>query len=201
MVSSALVLVLLSADGRQWKEVSNKDGLVVEQRELPGSPYYEFRVTTDTDVSPGALCDGIYEWSSVGKDHEQLQDRRLLEDRGDTRIVYDEISTPSPVSPRDLTFSIKRERRSDGFCKLTFANTNEKAPALRKGFVRLERLAGYWQFEPRAGGTHVVYVIHSDPGGGLPGHLVVGPQRDAARKTVQKGIRLCRQAMTGARRN
>ena len=97
--------VVPDGDGRQWKEVSNKDGLVVEQRELPGSAYYEFRVTTDTDVSPGALCDGIYEWSSVGKDHEQLKDRRLIEDRGDTRIVYDEISTPAPVQSRSAWFA------------------------------------------------------------------------------------------------
>lgn len=199
-ITSLFFSLLLSADGRDWRAVPQRDGTLLEQRELPGSPYYEFRVTVDTDVSPGALCDGLYEWNSTSKDHEQLKSRRMLEDLGDLRIVYDEIATPSPVAPRDSVFKLKRERRPDGYCKLTFAKTNEKAPPLPSGFVRLERLSGYWELTPRPGGTHLVYVIHSDPGGGLPSHLVSGPQRDAALKTVQKGIRLARQAMTGARR-
>lgn len=200
LIASLFFSVLLSADGRDWRAMPQKDGTLVEQREIPGSPYYEYRVTVDTDVSPGALCDGIYDWGSLSKDHEQLRGRRMLEDQGDIRIVYDEIATPSPVAPRDCPFKIKRERKPDGSCRISFAKTNEKAPPVPQGVVRLERLAGYWELVPRPGGTHLVYVIHSDPGGGLPSHLVSGPQRDAAVKTVQKGIRVARQAMTGARR-
>lgn len=196
---TSIALLLLSADP-SWQQLGLFDGLKLERRPVQGAPYYEYRVTGDTDVSVGALCDGVYEWGSVSKDHDELKDRRLLEDHGDLRITYDQIRTPAPVAPRDFAFAIKRDRRADGTCKVEFYTVNEKAPPLQNGWVRLARLKGHWFFEPRDGGTHITYYLYSDPGGSLPAPLVHGSQRDAALNTVKKGIRLSRDGATGARR-
>jgi hypothetical protein len=196
---TSITLMFLCADP-SWQPMSKSDGLTLERRTVAGNPYYEYRVTTDTDVSVNALCDGVFEWGSVSKDHEELKNRRLLEDQGDLRITYDQLSTPAPVAPRDFAFAMKRDKRPDGTCRVDFYTVNEKAPPLQPGWVRLAKLNGHWFFEPKPGGTHVTYHLFSDPGGQLPAALVHGSQRDAAVNTVKKGIRLAREGSAGARR-
>ena len=199
MIFTIAFLVLATDPG--WKEVSRRDGYTVERRDPGDSKFYEYRVTTETDVSVRALCDGVFEWGSVSKDHEQLKDRRLIEDHGDVRVTYDVIATPSPVATRDLTFTIKRDLKADGSCRVDFFASPEKAPPLPAGWVRCSKLKGAWVFVPREGNTHVTYTLHNDPGGNLPPHLVHGPQRDAALMTVKKGIRLSREGAAGAALN
>ena len=199
MMIASLTLLLLGADP-EWTELSKKDGFLVERRAVTNSSYYEYRVTTDTDVTVGPLCDCAFEWGSVSKDHEQLKDRRLLEDNGELRVTYDQIATPPPVATRDVAFTVKRDRRPDGTCRVDFFSTNEKAPPLPPGWVRVNKLKGHWYFEPRASGTRVTYYLFNDPGGSLPPALVHGSQRKAALDTVKKGIRLSREGLAGARR-
>src|SRR5690242_8567489 len=97
MTLSALALLLLGAD-TGWTQLSKQDGYVLERRAVANSSFYEYRVSTDTDVSLRTLCDEAFEWGSVSTDHDQLKERRLLEDHGDTRVTYDQISTPPPVA-------------------------------------------------------------------------------------------------------
>ncbi len=196
----SIALVVMAADPG-WKEVVRQAGFLVERREVGNERYYEYRVTTDTDVSVGALCDGVYEWGSVGTDHEHLKNRHLLEDHGDWRVTYDTIVTPAPVATRDVAFTMKREKKADGTCDVDFFSTNEKAPPLPKGWVRLAKLKGRWHLEPRPGGTHITYTLYTDPGGSVPAGLVHSSQRDAALSTVKKGIRVSREGATGALRD
>jgi hypothetical protein len=195
----SLALLLLCADP-SWQTVSTSEGLELDRRPVPGNPYYEYRVTTDTDVPIDVLCDGVFEWGTVSTDHDELKVRRLLEDHGDLRVTYDQISTPVPVAARDLAFAMKRDKRADGTCRVDFYTVNEKAPPLPPGWVRMVKLKGDWLFEPGPSGTHVTYHLFSDPGGALPAAFVHGSQRDAALNTVKKGIRLSRDGATGARR-
>lgn len=190
----------ITSNTSAWQTISNKDGVHLEQRPFAGSSYFEYRVRRDTDLTVGALCDNTYEWGSRGTDHDELRGRRVLEDRGDTRVVYDQIATPALVPPRDFAFTVKRELQGNS-CRITFVTANDKAPPLQRGWVRMPEVHGFWLFEPRnSAGSHLTYVLYSDPGPGVPTHFVHGPQRDAAVKNVEKAIRLSRGAMTGARR-
>ncbi|MBK7863485.1 MAG: hypothetical protein IPJ65_33765 [Archangiaceae bacterium] len=191
--------MLLTADAN-WEPVSSADGVSLARQVVPNNPYFNYRATTDTDVTVDALCEGTYDWGSVSKDHEELKSRQVLEDHGDTRVVYDQVKTPPTVPPRDFAFTVKRIKKSDGSCKVEFFTSNEKAPPLQKGWVRLSAVKGYWLFEPTATGTHLTYELFSDPGGHLPAMLVHGPQQGAVVKSVQKGITFSRARVTGARR-
>jgi hypothetical protein len=186
-------LVLLAADTHpepSWTTLSSSGGYVLEQRAVKDSDFFEYRVSTDVELPVSTLCDGIFEWASMGRDHAMLLSRRLLEESADARVVYDQIQAPGPVAPRDFAFSMHRQRGRDGSCRIEVALCNDKAPPLAQGWVRLTRLRSHWDLEPRPRGAHVTYWLFSEPGGSIPPVLVHGSQRDAALDTVKRAIRL-----------
>ncbi|MBK7861147.1 MAG: hypothetical protein IPJ65_21555 [Archangiaceae bacterium] len=188
MTGCLFIASLLAAEPEPWKRESAPEGVTLESRPVKDNAYYEYRAQADTDAPVAALCDAIFDWGSVSKDHAQLKARTLLEDHGEYRIVYDQLDPPV-VSCRDFAFTVKRERRDDGSCRLDFYPTNEKAPASPSGWVRMEKLKGSWLFEPRGEGkTHVTYQLWADPAGAIPAVFVHGSQREAAVETLKKGI-------------
>ncbi len=185
-----LILLLLTAEPAEpdWKTESAPAGVTLESRPVKDSAFYEYRAQTDTDAPVSALCDAIFDWGSIEKDHDQLKSRTLLEDLGERRIVYDQLDPPV-VSCRDFAFTVARDRRPDGSCRLDFFPTNDKAPKAPDGWVRMEKLKGSWTFEPKPDGkTHVTYRLWADPAGAIPAVFVHGSQREAAVATLQKGI-------------
>jgi hypothetical protein len=147
-------------------------------------------VKVRTDLSVETLCEAVFEWGTVSWDHENLKHRKLLEDHGDVRVVYDQLQPPV-VSGRDYAFTVRRVREGDD-CKLDFTSTNDKAPPSPDGWVRLARLKATWRFTRTPGGTDIVYTLYADPGGSLPARLVHSSQREAAINSVKKGVTLSR---------
>jgi hypothetical protein len=193
-MTACLMLALLAAEPEPWKKESAPDGVTLESRPVKDSAFYEYRAQADTDASVVALCDAVFEWGTVSKDHQQLKSRTLLEDHGDSRIVYDQLDPPV-VSCRDFAFTVRRDRREDGSCRLEFSPSNEKAPKSPDGWVRIEKLKGSWTFEPKGEGkTHVTYQLWADPAGAIPAVFIHGSQREAAVETLKKGIAKAHQA-------
>jgi hypothetical protein len=187
-MSALLALLLLQGGADAWTTVSRENGVTLESRPVSGSDYFEYRVTADTDVGVEVLCDRIYEWGSIGKDQEHITLRKLLEDHGDSRVVYDQLQPPM-ASYRDFCFTMSRTRSGPDQCVIEFHATNEKAPPLPPGWVRIEKLRGSWRFtRGRNGTTHVVYTCFADPGGLLPVGIVQNTQRAAAVNTLLKGL-------------
>ncbi len=120
---------------------------------------------------------------------DNIKARRVLEDKGDTRVVYDQLEPPI-VSHRDFAFTLHKTPGGPQRCAIDFYLSNEKAPPLPDGWVRMSKLKGSWRFERTAKGSHVVYTNFSDPEAPLPPVFVHGSQRDAAVQTIKKGIRL-----------
>jgi hypothetical protein len=187
-VTASLLLALLAAEP-DWKRESAPDGVTLESRPVKDSAFYEYRAQADTDLPVATLCDAVFEWGSVSKeDHAHLLARTLVEDNGEARIVYDQIDPPV-VSKRDLTFTVKRDRRVDGTCRIDFFSQNDKAPKLKDGFVRIEKLKGHWFFEPRGDAkARVTYQQWADPSGAIPAVFVHGSQREGTVETLKRGI-------------
>ena len=105
-----------------------------------------------------------------------------MEEKGNERLTYDQISTPI-VSDRDYTILSKRmENKATGLCQIFFDTKNDRGPPPPKGFVRIPLVYGSWTFEPASGGTDITYFIYSDPGGSIPAFMAKGAQRKNARK-------------------
>jgi hypothetical protein len=192
-MSALMALLLLQGAADAWTTVSRENGVTLESRPVTGSDYFEYRATADTDLPVEVLCDRVYEWGSLAKDHEHITLRRVLEDHGDTRVVYDQLQPPM-TSGRDFCFTMQRTRPSADQCLIEFHATNEKAPPLPPGWVRIQKLHGSWRFVRGPNGTtRVIYTCFADPGGMLPVGIVQNTQRAAAVNTLLKGLLIAHQ--------
>lgn len=198
-----LVLVLAQTSGwtspvfsnaTPW-QVLERGPITVEAREIPPGSSNEYRVTTQTDLSPNELCDVVFEWGTHQQDNPGTQHLVLLRDGTDERVVY------SQLGNRDYAMTVMRQRESaTGVCRIRFVASNELAPAPRPDLVRMERLWGSWEFAPLGDGhTLVTYAAFADPAGSLPTFLVNRGQRTAATDTVKLALERARRNTSAKR--
>lgn len=191
---TALVLLLLAQPAgafdnpAAFERLEAKDGVTLEGRAIKGSPYWEYRVVTETPYPVPALCEHIYEWGTKGSDHPGVKLHKVLEDGADARVIYDQLEQPV-VANRDYAMTVVRERQPEGECRIRFWVANHAAPARPDGFVRMDKLWGSWRFEPLPEGrSRLTYTLFADPAGSIPPFLVHGPQKSAAKDSVRAGL-------------
>jgi hypothetical protein len=187
MVLRCAFAALVLAQTAGWQTLSKKDGVRLDRREVKDSNFYEYRAVAETDAPVDALCDKVFEWGTTGLDHEGLKARKLLKDTPDERIVYDQVEQ-AVVSTRDYTMVVRRQRDGDS-CRIRFETTTDLAPKPVDGYVRIDKMHGGWDFEPKTQNkTKVTYTIYADPGGSVPAFLVNSSQRDITFDSIKKGI-------------
>lgn len=181
-----------------WKSLET-GAISVDSRPIKDSVYFEYRAIAETDASVDTLCTAIFEWGTKGSDSTSVKLSKILRDGDDERVVYSQIEQPV-VSNRDYAMTVVRKRDASGTCRIRFRATNEFAPPLDKGVVRMNALWGSWTFEAlESGKSKVTYTLFSDPGGSVPAFLVHGPQRSAAKESVVKGLQKAAQAAARAK--
>lgn len=182
---AALALLILAADG-DFTHVEDVDGISVESRPVSGSRFAEFRFVTTTTKSIDSLCDAAFGNGKLDANSDaEVKARKILEESADERVTYDQIQAPV-VSDRDYAVRAKRTREPNGACMTTFNAANDKAPKLQEGWIRIEKLAGSWRFEPRDGKTLITYVIFTDPGGSIPAWMVEGRRKKSGIENIKR---------------
>jgi hypothetical protein len=165
-----------------WRPDGTSDGMGVEKRDVRGSSFNEFRVTTTSALDLQHVCDAIYAKGLDGRSNVRFKRRELLRQTDTERWVYEQIAVPW-VSDRDYVMHTKLERQpaTDGRCEVTFETQDDPAHPPVRGFVRIPVIRGHWVVVPMADGRLAVsYEVFSDPGGGIPAFLAGGGQRSAA---------------------
>lgn len=192
---NALLLVVLSQfpmdvfdTGGAFKEFDHGAYGVLSKREVKGSPYPEHRIVVTTDVPAQVLCDAVFEMGTSGET-DGLALHKSLRDDGDVRVVYEQLAIPV-VSNRDYAMTVARwPKLEGGKCRIRFRATNDAAPELPKGYVRMDKLWGEWFFEPQDDGkTRLTYTMFSDPAGSVPPFLVQGSLVKAVKDSVLKAL-------------
>jgi hypothetical protein len=183
-----LLLIALAAEPPEWKDEGSRHGIPIEGRVVPGSKFSEFRAQMEIAGDLNALCDGVFLWASSAGNSPEVSKRTVLEDRGDVRVVHDELKTPI-VSDRAVTFRLTKNRPSATLCTLEAHVDNEKAPKIPESFVRITKMDTSWRFEPGTNGkTKVTFAIFVDPAGSVPPFLTYGAQRNAAADTLKAAL-------------
>ncbi len=178
MIPAVLALTLTVEPG--WKKLDTVDGIAIFSREVVGERLVELRLTTVSKSSVEKLCDAAFGKATLDPKEPDIALRKLISETANSRVTYEQISAPV-VSDRDYAVRATKELRENGTCRMAFEVANELAPPVPKGFVRISKLRGSWEFEPAPDGTtRATYVIFTDPAGSLPAMFIEGPRRKTA---------------------
>ncbi len=184
--ATVLTVILITPAYAERRVVRVENGITVEEevdanRALP--------ILTGT-ATMSASADQIAAW--VGAVHtytdwqHNCEEARVLPQSDGSRLTYNRIGSPWPVSDRDVVLRSTRTNSTDGSIRIEFRSTEDANLAVPSGVVRMPRLVGSYDLTPVEGGTQVVYTVDSDPGGSLPAWLVRQASKDLPYMTLRK---------------
>ncbi len=196
LVLAPLALALIPSAGwaaePKWEELSDDDGIVVWQREVPGTSQVEFRGRGTVKSSVKHLIAIIRdqerktEWMAncVGNHAIQYVSKNKM-------VIYNRTGSPAPfVDDRDVVlesdadFDLKARSVTISFRETTHA----KMPPV-EDVVRMPKTRGFWKLEYKdANLTMVTYQVQADPGGSIPQWVVNWASKGLPRKTIE-GLR------------
>ena len=185
LLIALLVIPALAGADDGWRRQDVEDGIVIETRDVAGSPLHEVRATTHTDVDPPAIAAVLWRHEEHPSFVPHLRHVEVVRDAGDERIVYEQISVPF-LRDRDVVLRARREIDATGVIDVRTTAIAGEGPPETSRFVRVRESAGHWHLEPASGGgTDVTYTIRSDVGGTLPAWIVNRAQHEAVPDVVR----------------
>jgi len=181
-----------------WKVNATKDGVTLEQRNVAGSSYREYRAVVESPVDPTVAAGEVWDAMRAG-DMENLKHRDILRQSDNELVIYDQIRA-AVVSDRDYVIRVRRiydasRHRTEFRCEST-----SEGPPPAKGYVRMPVIRAGWIVEPNGrGGTRLTQYAYSEPGGWVSAWLVRGAQADRSMNDVHRMLRRLR-AVSSAKR-
>lgn len=200
MIRIALMLCLAlpaMARAEGWEKLSEKDGVLVERRSVPGSAYFEVRATGRCPLPPAVVYATLWKHDEYMQFMPHLKSLQILKDEGNYRFVYEQVSMPV-VADRDYTVRLTKlvDPESQTY-QTVFESATDVGPPENSKFVRVHKIKGSWTLTPLDGGkaSSLTYLAYSEPGGSLPTWLVNSAQKDAPRDVV---LAVIKRAMKNA---
>lgn len=161
-------------------------GVRLEARPVPGSKLSELRLTAVTSGEVERLCAVAFGTGKFDPQEPYLRARQILSEQPNERLTYEQLMPPL-VSPRDLVVRARRTHTLSGQCRVDFWAEASGGPAPKEGWVRIEKLSGFFVFDPLpAGQVKVLHQVHMDLGGSLPAWMVESTRKDLALAWVHR---------------
>lgn len=186
------LLLTSAAQAGQWRLVKDQAGIQVYLQTIPGSSFQAFRGITRMRVSMPRLLALQDDVSAPCAWMHACGEQKLLKHKGNVSWVYSRFQAPWSVKARDSIVQVTTLHAADGRVIRTLHGVADYLP-VRPGFVRINRVEGFWQLTPRDGEIEVIYQVHSEPGGSVPAWLVNGFVVDAPFNTLQALRQLAEQ--------
>ncbi|GAB4514732.1 MAG: hypothetical protein Tsb0026_20200 [Sulfuricaulis sp.] len=160
-----------------WQAVSERDGLRLYNRAVPGAAVPAALARVRIEVPPARLFAVITDYDRFAEFVPYVTDSRVLRHEAGLRHVSQHLRFPGPVSDRhyviesrDNVTSAPQER-----WRVEWRLVPESSsPTSGETGITPNAFTGYWELTPVAGGTatDAIYSLHFDPGGALPSWLV-----------------------------
>jgi hypothetical protein len=188
-MSQAFVALLLIAApappaSLPWRYLRIVDGIRIEDRDVPGSPYPELRISTESQRDLKSLCDAVFA-KGIDKPEARFKKREVLRETATDRWTYEEVSVPI-VRDRDYVMHVWLDQPpARGRCEISFQTEDDPTRPPVRGVVRIPIVRGHWSLVDIGSLVVISYEVYSDPGGHLPPFLVRGGQRDEAVKFMK----------------
>ncbi len=165
---------IAAAQERDWKLITDKDGIKVYRAHTDDSPIKTFRGETEVALqdfrSIATIMDDysfVASWLHMISDIEGIKRPSPYD-----RTVWLTTHLPWPVSDRDVALHVTLEQDPGSYTLRMPFRHDPQALAEKDGYVRIPRMQGYLQFTPiEPGKIHLTIEVILDPGGYLPAWL------------------------------
>lgn len=172
LISSILLSVIVHA--QEWKLRTDKNGIKVYSRQVPGSKINALKVESEFDATVSQLVAVIFDINTSTAWLYSTKSCSTLKVVSPTEVYYySEVSFPWPASNRDFVAHIKASQDPATKVVNVHAENISAMVPVKKGIVRVTQSVGNWTI--RASGKNklqVVYELQVDPAGSLPAWLV-----------------------------
>ena len=161
IAACALGPVARAEDG--WTRIGVEHGILIEAREVEGSPLHEVRATVHVDPPPAAILAVLWRHEDQPRFVPRLTHVEVLRDAADERIVDEQFGVPV-LKDRDVVIRVRRTiDPTTGTIDVRSAAITDEGPPETSRFVRVRTSAGHWHLVPApGGGTDLTYTIRSD---------------------------------------
>ncbi len=189
-----LLLLLLTgtvaADSGEpkWEFLTEKDGIHVWKRELPGSDMPSFRGQTFMKASIEDIMKVMVDVKRHADWIYGCKESAMLELNGDRAIMYNRTAAPWPVWDRDVIFeTLVQQAQDKRSLVMNFNRIDAPLRPVPNKVIRLPRFEGFfklWEIEPKK--TKILYQVESDPGGSLPRWLAIMGAKSLPYETLNR---------------
>lgn len=192
LTARGLLVLLLSAassspvaaSGGEWQTTSNKGGIRVESRRIPGERYDEIRIGTSLEAAPAVVADYLF-----GKylDEKNRNIRRSFIQRGPALTIWSDVIRAPMAGERCYSMRFERRERATGEIRVKFASLDPASTSPPPDCIAL-RSRGEWIMTPEGPGTRLSYISLTDIGGKLPAAFARRSLSSAAVLSVRKVV-------------
>ncbi|HET6783087.1 MAG TPA: hypothetical protein VFH12_04555 [Pseudoxanthomonas sp.] len=181
-----LLLAALAVSGplqaQQWRIASEKDGIRMETRPLPGERFDELRVSTSLKVSPQTVAD--YLFGKYLEEKNKNISRTFIKREPELTIWSDVLRTPL-ISERCYSMRFEKQTHANGEIRVRFVSLDYLGKKPKPDCIAL-RSRGEWVLTPAGSGTRLTYASLTDVGGKVPVALARRSLSAAAISSVRK---------------
>jgi hypothetical protein len=179
IILTALLLIAGIAQAmpeERWELATDRDGIRVWTREVPGSPLRAFKATMVVRSSLSGLINLIMDTDSAPR-WVYRTDRIQVLKRDDARgsfVIRVETDFPWPLSDRDVVVAgqVAQDERTGTVSIISRSVTGPEYPP-DPSFVRMPEMEGSWIFRPLgAEMVEVTMLGRADPSGAIPPGVV-----------------------------
>lgn len=167
-----------------WRIASEKDGIRLESRQLPGERFDELRVSTSLEASPQTVADYLF-----GKylDEKNKNISRTFIKRGRELTVWSDVLDTPLISERCYSMRFEKQTQAGGEIRVRFVSLDYVGAKPKPDCIAL-RSRGEWVLTPAGTGTRLSYASLTDIGGKVPVGLVRRSLSAAAIMSVRKVV-------------
>lgn len=160
-----------------WQVVSERDGLRLYNRAVPGANVPAALARVRIEVPPARLFAVITDYDRFAEFVPYVTRSQVVRREAGLRRVSQHLRFPGPVADRHYVIESRDSVTSSPpeRWRVEWRLVPETAlPEPGEKGIAPAAFTGYWELTPIAGGaaTNAIYSLHFDPGGALPAWLV-----------------------------
>ena len=190
--ASAATAADAQVDAQGWKRSSDADGVAVYTRAMPGSAYAQVRAVASVCATLPELVAFVEDVARFDTWIPDTEDARLLgRPSPSSQIYYLRTSMPWPIKHRDMVYRVTEvaDASVPGAISVVMEGLPTYLPDYA-GVVRMDSVAGRWDFHESAGRTRISLDLHIEPGGRIPVWLstqrIIGTPRAMLRNLAHR---------------